>query len=130
MLGSDGESFDVSSVTKALRLHPDEFVMRGAQVLHLPTGLQFTFSPMQQISSQKFFGPQRISHLSCLTPKDHPDLYEAFAHWHSNYWQIIERNERADSPYVFRRWKRVRRMIKALLSRFGDAPNPPVIPGA
>jgi hypothetical protein len=61
----------------------------------------------------------------------HPDFYLAFEQWHSSYWQIIERNEKAESPFVrVRGWRRLRRTIKLAFRRFGNWPDLPIIPGA
>ena len=129
MFSSDRERFDIGSVTRALRLHPDDFATRGHRVLHLPTGLQFAFGPTRRATPLNFLRLGPISLLS-FEAKDQPDLYQAFEQWHSSYWQIIERNERADSPFIRRRCKRLRRMIKNALRGFGDKPDLPIIPGA
>ncbi len=114
MLNSDRKRFDIGSVTSALRLHPDDFAMQGRHVLHLPTGLQFTFKPTDRTTILGFRQSRPISLLR-FHPKDQPDLYQAFEQWHSSYWQIIECNEKADSPFVPRGWKRLRRKIKDAL---------------
>jgi hypothetical protein len=129
MFSSDRERFDIGFVTWALRSHPDDFAMQGARVLHLPSGLQFTFAPTVHTKALNLFKPRPIS-LVCFQAKEEPDLYQAFQQWHSSYWQIIERNEQADSPFIRRRWKRLTRMIKAALRGFGDTPDLPIIPGA
>jgi len=129
MFSSDRERFDIGSVTRALRLHPDDFAMQGHRVLHLPTGLQFTFGPTHRATPLNFFRLGPISLLS-FEAKDQPDLYQAFEQWHSSYWQIIECNETADSPFVPRGWKRLRRKIKDALRRSWNTPDLPIIPGA
>jgi hypothetical protein len=129
MLNSDRERFDIGSVTSALRLHPDDFAMQGRHVLHLSTGLQFTFEPTDRTAILNFRQARRISLLR-FHPKDQPDLYQAFEQWHSSYWQIIKRNEGADSPFVPRGWKRLRRKIKDALLRSWNTPDLPIIPGA
>ena len=129
MFSSDRETVDIGSMASALRLHPDDFAMQGQCVLHLPTGLQFTFRPTHRATPLNFLKPQPTRLLS-FNPKNQPDLYRAFEQWRSSYWQIIECNERTDSPFVPRGWKRVRRMITTVLRRFGDTPDLPIIPGA
>ena len=129
MFSSDRETVDIGSMASALRLHPDDFAMQGQCVLHLPTRLQFTFRPTHRATPLNFLKPQPTRLLS-FNPKNQPDLYRAFEQWHSSYWQIIECNERTDSPFVPRGWKRVRRMITTVLRRFGDTPDLPIIPGA
>lgn len=128
MLSSNRESFDIASATAALRLHPDDFAMQGRRVLHLPTGVQFTFGPTGRATALSFRKPYPISLLS-FDPKEQPDLYQAFEQWQSSYWQIIERNERANSPFIPRGWKRLRRKIKDTLRRSLNTPDLPIIPG-
>jgi hypothetical protein len=89
----------------------------------------FTFGPTHRPTLLNFLKPQPTCLLR-VHPRDQPDLYQAFEQWHSSYWQIIECNERADSPFVLRGWKRTRRRIKAVLRRFGNTPDFPIIPGA
>ena len=129
MLSSDHKTLDTRSVACALRLHPDDFAMRGRHVRHLPTGLQVTFRPTHGATLLNFLRPQPMSIL-VFRPEDQPDLYQAFEQWYSSYWQIIECNERADSPFVRRGWRGLSRMIKDVLRRFGDTPDLPIIPGA
>jgi hypothetical protein len=105
------------------------FAMQGQCVFHLRSGLLFTFEPTNRTTPLNFFRPQPISLLS-FHAGDQPDLYQAFQQWHSSYWQIIERNERAESPFVRRPWKRVSRIIKNVLKHFGNSPDLPIIPGA
>ena len=129
MFNSDRERFDIGSMTSALRLHPDDFAMQGRHVLHLATGLRFTFGPTDRTAILSFRQPRPISLLR-FHPKDQPDLYQAFVHWYSSYWQIIEQNERAASPFAPHGWRHVRRKIKDLLRRFLNTPDLPIIPGA
>jgi hypothetical protein len=88
-------------MASALRLHPDDFAMQGQCVLHLPTRLQFTFRPTRRATPLNFLKPQPTRLLS-FNPKNQPELYRAFEQWHSSYWQIIECNERTDTPRLFR----------------------------
>jgi len=128
MYNLDCELFDAKSLASALRLHPDDFAMRGQYVLHLPTGLQFTFAPGGQSPTLK--PSTRPIVLLRFQPQEQPDLYQAFERWRSSYWQIIEQNERAHSPFAPRGWRHLRRKIANVLRLMLNKLDLPIIPGS
>ena len=96
---------DVSPMTAALRITPDEFEMDHGWLRHIPSRHRLSFGPKGQVLLRAACDCSLLA----VKPEQESSLATAFEEWRINYWRAVEINREFSAH--FRRPSAVRRTL-------------------